>query len=62
MTQNELRKNVRMLKALQDISYKELCSYINIKESSMYNWLREQYDLSQTKSSQLEEIINILKE
>jgi len=28
----------------------------------MYNWLREQYDLSQTKSSQLEEIINILKE
>jgi len=51
-----------MLKALQDISYKELAGYIGIKESSMYNWLRSQYSLSEEKITLLTEIVGVLKE
>ena len=62
MKQETLRKKVRMLKAMQNVSYKELASYIDIKESSMYNWLRQQYSLSAEKAQLLAEVISTLKE
>ena len=62
MKQETLRKKVRMLKAMQNVSYKELASYIDIKESSMYNWLRQQYSLSAEKERLLAEVISTLKE
>ena len=62
MKQETLRKKVRMLKAMQNVSYKELASYIDIKESSMYNWLRQQYSLSAEKEQLLAEVISTLKE
>ena len=62
MKQEELRKKVRMLKAMQNVSYKELSGYIDIKESSMYNWLRQQYSLSPEKEQLLAEVISTLKE
>ena len=51
-----------MLKALQGISYKEVASYLDIKTNSLYNWLRNQYDLSDEKQKLLREIIEILSE
>lgn len=45
----ELRKKVKLLKALQGVSYKELASYLEIQTNSLYNWLRNQYDLSEEK-------------
>ena len=42
-----------MLKALQGVSYKEVASYLGIKTNSLYNWLRNQYDLSYEKQKLL---------
>ena len=58
----ELRKQVKLLKALQGITYKEIASYLEITTNSLYNWLRYQYELSEEKQDQLIEIISCLKE
>lgn len=58
----ELRKKVKLLKALQGITYKEIACYLEIKENSLYNWLRGQYELSTDKTDQLIEIITNLSE
>ena len=42
---DELRKQVKLLKAFNGITYKELASYLDIKTNSLYNWLRCQYDI-----------------
>lgn len=60
MKQEELRKKVRILKATQDISYKELAEMIELRDSSMYNWLRNQYDLSYEKAKLLADIVALL--
>ena len=59
---DELRKQVKLLKAFNDITYKELASYLDIKTNSLYNWLRCQYDLSEEKQKQLYDVICNLKE
>ena len=51
-----------MLKALQDISYKEIAEYLEISKSAMYNWLRNQYDLSEKREIRLKEILSNLEE
>ena len=58
----ELRRQVKLLKALQGITYKEIASYLEITTNSLYNWLRCQYDLSEDKQAQLRDIICFLKE
>lgn len=57
-----LRKQVKELKMLQDIQYKEIAEYLEIKPHSFYNWLKEQYDFSFDRQQQLKEIIETLKE
>ena len=58
-----LRKQVRILKALQNISFKEIAvEYLEIKPNSFYNWLRGQYDLSPETAKRLKEVIEELKE
>ena len=57
-----LRKQVKALKAFQDISYKELANYLSIRDTSFYNWLKGYYDLSEKKQQELQEIISNLKE
>lgn len=59
---DELRKQVKLLKAFNGITYKELASYLDIKTNSLYNWLRCQYDLSEEKQKQLYDVICNLKE
>jgi len=36
---DDLRKKVKMLKALQGISYKEIAEYLELRPKSFYNWL-----------------------
>lgn len=62
MTNEQARKQVKLLKAMQNISYKEIASYIEIKDNSLYNWLRCQYNLSKEKLETLEGVICNLKE
>lgn len=38
--QDNLRKEVKLLKALQSISYTEIADYLEIKKNSFYNWLK----------------------
>ena len=60
--QDNLRKKVKVLKALQNVSYKEIAEYLEIKQQSFYNWLKGSYDLSFKKQIKLQEIIITLKE
>ncbi len=62
MGQNELRKKVKLIKALQNISYKELSEYLEIKQNSLYNFIRGAYDLSDEKAERLESILSDLWE
>lgn len=55
-----LRKEVKLLKALQNISYKEIAEYLEIKQDSFYCWLKGYYDLSYKKQMRLKEIISTL--
>lgn len=59
---NELRKRVRLIKALQGVSYKEIAYYLEITTNSLYNWLRGQYDLSPERQDVLNDILNNLSE
>lgn len=60
--QKELRNQVKMLKALQNITYTEIAELLEISRSAFYNWLYEQYALSQEKADRLKEIIETVKE
>lgn len=62
MSNNELRKQVKLLKALQGISYKEIAEYLEIQPNSLYNYLRNDYDLSEEKQQSLQAIIENLRE
>lgn len=59
---NQLRKEVKLLKALQGITYKEIAELLEIKQDSLYCWLKMYYDFSFEKKKRLSEIIEILKE
>jgi DNA-directed RNA polymerase specialized sigma24 family protein len=60
--QDNLRKQVKLLKAFQDISYKEIAEYLEISTNGSYNFMRGYYSLSTKKAEKLKEIIQTLKE
>jgi hypothetical protein len=62
MKNENLRNQVKMLKATQNISYKELSEYIELKQNSFYNWLKGYYNLSEENQQKLQIIIDDLKE
>ena len=45
-----LRNEVKLLKALQGITYKEIAEYIEIKENSLYCWLKGYYDFGEDRA------------
>lgn len=57
MKQDNLRKQVKILKAIQGIQYYEFAEYLEIQRHSFYNWLRGCYELSNEKEKRLYEII-----
>ena len=56
-----LRKEVKLLHALQGIKYKEIAEYLEIKQDSFWSWLHSYYDFGSEKQQRLEEIIETLK-
>lgn len=61
MTDNELRKGVRLLKATNAIiNYYELAELVGITEKSLYNWLCGCFDLSEKRKQHLNGVINDL--
>lgn len=59
---NFLREQVKLLKVMQSISYKELASYLEISTGSFYNWVNGYYSLGNEKQSRLLDIIQTIKE
>ena len=57
-----LRKECRLLKAIQNISYKELASYLEVKDDSFYSWLKGYFDFGIQKQYKLKSIIDNIKE
>ena len=59
---DKLRKEVKLLKALQGVSYKEIAEYLEIKQDSLCSWLRGYYNLSEEKIERLQDVIACIKE
>lgn len=59
---NNLRQRVKMLKAIQGISYKELAEYIEISPKSFYSWLNGQYEFSDEREQHLIYVLTSLEE
>lgn len=57
-----LRNEVKLLKALQGITYKEIAEYIEVKENSLYCWLKGYYDFGEDRVEKLKYIITCLKD
>ena len=57
-----LRNEVKLLNALQGIPYKEIAQYIEVKENSLYSWLKGYYDFGEDRAERLKYIITCLKE
>lgn len=59
---DSLRKRVKLIKALQGISYREIAEYLELPPNSFYSWLNEQYEFSEEREKRLIEILNTLQE
>lgn len=55
-------KEVRLLKALHNISYTAIAAELGVKQNSFFSWLRGQYQFSPKRSAQLQKIIDRYKE
>ena len=58
----KLREQVKLLKALQGITYKEIAGYLEIKPDSLYSRLKGRYDFSPERTKDLCDIVSNLKE
>ena len=59
---NYLRKECKYLKCYQDITYKEIAEYLEIRQDSFYSWLKGYYDFSLERKKKLSRIISDLRE
>lgn len=59
---DKLRKEVKLLKALQGVSYKEIAELLEIRQDSFYNWLKGYYEFGDERQHRLLEVICCLKE
>lgn len=58
----DLRKKVKLIKALQGITYSEIAEYIELPPKSFYSWLNGQYEFSEERQKRLNDVINTLWE
>lgn len=57
-----LRKECRLLKATQQISYKEIAEYLEVNPESFYSWIRGCYNFGLEKQDRLKTVLIDLKE
>ena len=57
-----LRKECKILKAMQGVSYKELAELLEVRQDSFYSWLKGYYDYSDRRQLRLKEILDTIKE
>ena len=62
MSDNELRKKVKLLKATDSIqNYYEIAELLEMSKSAFYNWLKGQFNLGYEKKVFLKDIIDTLQ-
>lgn len=59
---DDLRKRVKLLKALQKISYKEIAEYMEVQPKSFYCWINGYYEFSDERKQRLKTVIDTLQE
>ena len=57
-----LRKEVKLLKAIQGIPYKEIAEFLEIRQDSFYNWLKGYYNFGEERQARLYDVVACLKE
>lgn len=57
----DLRTKVKVFKATENVSYKELAEHLEINPTSFYNWLNGAYEFGEDKQRRLCEIMELLK-
>ena len=57
-----LRKECKYLKLFQNVYYKEMAEYLEIRPDSFYNWLNGYYNFGEDRQKQLQAIIETIKE
>lgn len=62
MLNKNLREQVKLLKALQGISYKKIAELMELETQSFYHWLRGYYNFSEQRQADLKNIILTIKE
>ena len=55
-------KNNISRRASEAAGYKELAEYLEVKEDSVYAWLKGYYDFGAKKQKRLKEILDLIKE
>lgn len=62
MNDDILRHQVKLLKALQGVSYKQIAEEIGIKPDSLCSWLRCNYSFSDDRIGRLKQVIEGYKD
>lgn len=58
----ELRRNVKLIKIFQGVSYTKLAKEIGTTQSSFYAWLKGQYEFSDSRELLLRKVIQKYQE
>lgn len=58
----DLRKQVKLLKAMQGVPYKEIAEYLELSATSFYSWLNGQYEFGEDREERLKEVLANLLE
>lgn len=57
MDNKTARKEVKLLKALEGVSYSEFADMVGISKNSIYCWLNQQFELGVDRLKVVEEVI-----
>lgn len=57
INQKNLREQVKLCKVFHNVSYIYFAEQLEITKNSFYNFMHEQYNLSESKAEELEEIV-----
>ena len=53
----DLRTQVKLLKAVQGVAYKEIAEYLELPPNSFYSWLNGQYEFGAEREERLKDIL-----
>lgn len=58
---NKARLEVKLLKAMNDVSYTEFAEMCGLKKGVIYNWLNGSFELGEDRLAIVDELITDLK-